>query len=213
MANDDSDIRAWARSNGYDVADRGRLSRDVRDAYQQAHIRLLPGPDDDHDDDEYDLGEVDIGEYEPEPEPELAPEPEPAPAGDALDPPPAPVGKRNRARPRTTKAPTAAVGRDIHGKVGMIVTVSGHVWAARDPYCGGMFVQQTPDITSALTDLVLESPDLVAFFTGPAGGFMKWFKLAAALQPVALVAWSHHVAHTIGDEDAGDRPRVREYAA
>jgi hypothetical protein len=32
-----SDIRAWARENGYDVSARGRISAEVRAAYEAAH--------------------------------------------------------------------------------------------------------------------------------------------------------------------------------
>ncbi|GAA4111099.1 Lsr2 family protein [Nocardioides fonticola] len=32
-----SDIRAWATENGYEVPDRGRISADVRAAYDAAH--------------------------------------------------------------------------------------------------------------------------------------------------------------------------------
>ena len=32
-----ADIRAWARDNGYEVPDRGRVSADVRAAYDAAH--------------------------------------------------------------------------------------------------------------------------------------------------------------------------------
>lgn len=31
------EIREWARSNGYDVPDRGRVAADVREAYDAAH--------------------------------------------------------------------------------------------------------------------------------------------------------------------------------
>lgn len=31
------DIRAWARENGYEVAERGRVSQAVREAYDKAH--------------------------------------------------------------------------------------------------------------------------------------------------------------------------------
>lgn len=34
---DTSDVRTWARKNGYDVADRGRLPAEVTEAYQSAH--------------------------------------------------------------------------------------------------------------------------------------------------------------------------------
>jgi len=30
-------IREWARKNGYDVADRGRIARDIQDAFDAAH--------------------------------------------------------------------------------------------------------------------------------------------------------------------------------
>ena len=32
-----SDIRAWAQTNGLDVSSRGRVSADVREAYEKAH--------------------------------------------------------------------------------------------------------------------------------------------------------------------------------
>jgi hypothetical protein len=32
-----ADIRAWARDNGFDVPDRGRVSSEVREAYLSAH--------------------------------------------------------------------------------------------------------------------------------------------------------------------------------
>ncbi len=32
-----SDIRAWALANGHDVSSRGRVSADVREAYEKAH--------------------------------------------------------------------------------------------------------------------------------------------------------------------------------
>jgi hypothetical protein len=32
-----SEIRAWARENGWDVPERGRVSADVREAYSAAH--------------------------------------------------------------------------------------------------------------------------------------------------------------------------------
>jgi hypothetical protein len=32
-----AEIKAWARSNGYEVADRGRVSKAIQDAYAAAH--------------------------------------------------------------------------------------------------------------------------------------------------------------------------------
>lgn len=32
-----ADVRTWARANGFEVADRGRLSTDIHTAYESAH--------------------------------------------------------------------------------------------------------------------------------------------------------------------------------
>lgn len=32
-----SHIRSWARSNGYEIGDRGRISKEISDAYDNAH--------------------------------------------------------------------------------------------------------------------------------------------------------------------------------
>jgi hypothetical protein len=32
-----ANVRAWARSNGFDVSDRGRVKREVLDAYHAGH--------------------------------------------------------------------------------------------------------------------------------------------------------------------------------
>ncbi len=37
VSNDTSKIRAWAKSNGYAVSERGRISADIRAAYNAAH--------------------------------------------------------------------------------------------------------------------------------------------------------------------------------
>jgi hypothetical protein len=36
---DNAEVRSWARTQGYSIADRGRLPRDVIQAYQEAHGR------------------------------------------------------------------------------------------------------------------------------------------------------------------------------
>ena len=36
-AKETAKVRAWARENGYDVSDRGRIPADIREAYNAAH--------------------------------------------------------------------------------------------------------------------------------------------------------------------------------
>ena len=98
---------------------------------------------------------------------------------------------------------TAGIRADINAKVSMPLAIAGGIWEARDPLCGGTFVRQRPDIADALTDIICESADLVAFFTGPGGAFMKYLNLGAALWPVIEVAAAHHVYHTIAVEAPG----------
>ena len=95
---------------------------------------------------------------------------------------------------------TAGIRADINAKISMPLEISGQIWAARDPLCGGRFLDQRPAIADAFTDIVCDSADLVAFFTGPGGAFMKYLNLGAALWPVIEVAAAHHVYHSIAAE-------------
>jgi hypothetical protein len=76
------------------------------------------------------------------------------------------------------------------------------------------FLEQRPDIAEALTDIVCDSADLVAFFTGPGGTFMKYLNLGAALWPVAEVVAAHHVYHSVELEQDPLQPQQQgQYAA
>lgn len=168
----------------------------------------------------------DLGVAEPDlgwgPEPELA-GPAPVPAGDAgpAEPDPEPAHarknwreKRGPGRPPKAGRITVPVRNDINAKISFALEIPGRVWAARDPACGGMFVQQRGDIADALTEIVCQSPDLVAWFTGTGGAFMLWLNLAAACWPVATVVMAHHVYHSLeGPGEDVQQPDFAQYAA
>lgn len=180
---------------------------------------LLPGPDDD-----LDLGFIDL-----EDEPPLAgpssvnggpPPPDSTePPVESDDEPVRPLGFPPPGKGKTGKAPrsavrvTAAGRKDVAAKLQLILFVPGQVWATRDPYCGGTFINQLPETVDALTDIICDSADLYAFFTGPGGSFMKYLKLILALQPVGVVAWQHHIAHAIQEDTSQPQPDMRQYAA
>ena len=164
-----------------------------------------------------------------EPEPELAhpaedwqpgPEPGPAPPDDTG---PAHARRdwhKKAAPPRkgSAKAPprvTAGVRADIDAKLSFALEIPGRIWAARDPLCGGTFVEQRAEISAALTEIICTSSDLVAWFTGPGGQFMLWLNFAAAAWPVATVALAHHVYHSVGEGESGgaQQPDYTRYAA
>jgi len=163
-----------------------------------------------------DLGEIPFpsGQVSPEPPAPGAspPSADPGAGGEAAprDEPPAHSRREWRraapvpaSRPRSIRV-TAGIRADINAKISLPLEIAGRIFEARDPFCGGAFVAQRPEIADALTEIVCDSADLVAFFTGPAGGFMRYMNLAAALWPVLEVAAAHHVYHTIGPADAAD---------
>lgn len=220
-----AEIRQWLVGQGEQVNTKGALPARLIAKYNQAHgidgPRPLPGPDELDDLPPEPFGPtIDVDADPPQdsaapagPGPGASPLPGPGP-----DEPPKHAGREWRQsgprKQRGKAAPKITVGlhNDIAAKISLMLEVPGQVWAARDPVCGGTFVQQRPDIATALTDIVCESADLVAFFTGPAGGFMRWLNLAVACYPVASVMMAHHVYHSIEGGEV-EQPNYEQYAA
>ena len=158
-----------------------------------------------------DLGEITLDDVVvPSPSPAALPRdpdiPASGAAGDEPDEPPAHASKARRKAARAAgREPRAAakirvtvsVRADITAKIAMPLEIGGQIWRARDPLCGTVFLEQRAPIAEALADIVCDSPDLVAFFTGPGGAFMRYLNLAAALWPVLEVLAAHHVWHTV----------------
>lgn len=193
----------------------------------------LPGPGEEPDDvdgdgEPDDMGEIDLdapaGWGRPVEEPlegsgpppgrewwEFPSEP-PEPPED--DPPPAKIGKGRKA-PGAPPKVSAAVRRDIHAKIRFIAVPVCQLWEMRDPLCGGAAVRAEPDASAAFCDIVLQSPDLIALFTGPASAFMIYVRLLFALLPVFQTIYAHHVSHVIELPDRGEPEHVdpARYAA
>jgi len=205
----------------------------LRDAMN--HLTPLPGPDDDLDGDE----DIDAGDAipdDPDPEPEddldvpgwLSDPSIPAPVDEPEVPADRPPGRlSDKGRPGPAPKPkgakvTAATRKDVLAKIRFVLKPAAELWAIRDRLCGVVAVEQEPEISDSVAEIVCDSPDLLAFFTGPTGGFMKYFRLGMALQPVVFTAYAHHVIHQshqgrlrgepCGVCGAGPRDRCRELA-
>jgi hypothetical protein len=139
--------------------------------------------------------------------PDLGPPPDlggPGPgAGGELPPdePPADI-RPEEARPRPRRV-TAAVRRDIAAQLTIPLTIGGQVWRARDPICGGTFCEQVPATVDACVEIICDSAAAVEWFTGPAGGLLKYLRLGAALLPVGQAITAHHIAHTVSIDNEG----------
>jgi hypothetical protein len=103
---------------------------------------------------------------------------------------------------------TAAVRKDIEGKLAFWLSVGGDLWNMADPYCAGAFADNVDVIAKKSAPLICQSPDLVRFFSR-ASGFMMWTELGMALKPVAMAILAHHILHTVAvarhtDQETGD---------
>lgn len=192
-----AEVRAWARTHGIEVNERGALSSDVYMAWELAHN----GDDGDGggltvtiDDEVIAAASADPGPASPvNGDPPLEPAPD-------LDPDPDPRHPKRGAALRLAAAAkvTAAVRKDIKAKTALFLSVPATAFEQRDPVCGAVALEVVPDVAEALTDIFCDSPDVVAFFTSAGGGFMKWMQLAVAIQPLAQIAYAHHIARSIG---------------
>ena len=116
---------------------------------------------------------------------------------------------------RTTKGrgPAVAVRKDIRAKVAFAGKLIATGWEVSDPICGGAFQEDVPGLADAFTDIICDSPDLVAWFTS-GGNYMKWLSLGAALERTGVAVWRHHVTHSVGAEhESGPRFDPQQYPA
>lgn len=127
---------------------------------------------------------------------------DPAPAWQSKTAPRAP-----RSKPSAPKV-TAKVKGDMSAAVGMMMMVTGPALMAKDPYCGGAFLDNSQKITDAVIPLLCRSHTVVAFFSDSSeNGWLLWFNLAIALSPVAMAIGKHHIIKSVEirqDDETGD---------
>jgi hypothetical protein len=92
---------------------------------------------------------------------------------------------------------TAAVRRDIEGKLAFALGLSGQMVVMVDPICGGAFLDNADNVAKKLTPIMCQSPEVVRWFTR-SGTFILWIDLMVALWPVLTVIFAHHIAKSVG---------------
>lgn len=116
-------------------------------------------------------------------------------------------------KPKTVLRVTAAMRRDIEGKLAFGLAMSGQLWATLDPVCAGVFLEISPNVAKKLTPIVCQSPEVVKWLT-KTGNFMLWVDLFMALMPLLQIVFAHHIVKTITNDlvsQNGNRPAPSEY--
>lgn len=91
---------------------------------------------------------------------------------------------------------TAAVRRDIEGKLAFWGAVGTDLWNLADPYCAGVAADNLDKIAKKAAPLICQSPDMVRFFQR-ANGFMLWTELGMACKPVIVAIIAHHLTKKV----------------
>lgn len=138
---------------------------------------------------------------------ELPPDPQPSRRSRA--------GRRKASmRAAAPKRATKAETDQVRDALTMLYTLPAWGLKIRDPHCGGALMAQRDEIVAALAPIVCRNPAMLAFFTSANAPWMEYLALAQALFPVGQTIWSHHVTHTVGDEQHGEVPfDLSAYAA
>lgn len=192
----------------------------ARGEAQRRNLYPLPGPDDEVPDEDEDLPDELVAELDAldwlddrgpsEAGPGRGEPPADPPAGRI----PPPRGPAAAGRGRKVRV-TATIQRDVLAKIRMVTMPAAQMWAIRDEICGPVAVKQEPIVAAAFANIVCDSPDLLNWFTGAGGSYMKYFELAMALWPVLMVVWMHHIAHADRPPqgDATQPQQMQNYAA
>lgn len=197
-----AEIRAWAQVNGWpELGPSGRIPRAARTAWSERgdDDGQDPGPGD------YDPGAAAGGGDEPGPPASL----EEARQRAGLDPDAAHLRGRGRRAPAAAAKKedppvrvTAAVRRDITGKMAFWLSIPAEPWMRIDPYCGGAYADQVDQIALKATPLMCQSPAVVAWFA-KSTTFVQVTELLMACRPVAEAAIAHHITKRITLDQQG----------
>jgi hypothetical protein len=84
------------------------------------------------------------------------------------------------------------VAKDVQGKVAFMLSTTAMAVGLVDDYCGNSILENTPQISKALTPILCQSPGVVAWFTRTSN-VMLYVNLAMAMAPVAMAIMNHHL--------------------
>lgn len=84
------------------------------------------------------------------------------------------------------------VQADIEGKIAFMLSTTAMAVSLPDPFCGQALLENTPQISKALTPIICQSPGIVAWFQ-KTSNIMLYVNLAMACAPVVVAIMNHHI--------------------
>ena len=190
-------IRTWAQRHGWpELGMSGRIPAAARTAWSQR----------DPADDDLDLDLPDDDDGGQLGAPASLDE---ARARAGLDPDAAHLRGRGRRRPDRAapedKPPvkvTAAVRRDIAGKMAFWLSIPAEPWIRIDPYCGQAYADSIDQIALKAAPVMCLSPDVVRWFA-KSSTFLMVTELMMACRPPVEAIIAHHITRRITLDEKG----------
>lgn len=121
-----------------------------------------------------------------------------------------PMPPKPRATPPKRATPTtAAMVKDITAEFETYLQLAAMTWSLRDPECGTVLSDASPQIAAKIVKLLARNPAVLAKLHG--AGFMSDIVgLLMALKPVATAVFAHHVTRK-GETDELDLTQFKPF--
>lgn len=88
---------------------------------------------------------------------------------------------------------TAAIRRDVTGKLAFMFSMTGNIVQIVDPICGGAIIDNSGAMATKLSPILCQSPAVVAWFR-KSSNVMMYGDFLIACGPVLMTVFAHHLA-------------------
>lgn len=108
------------------------------------------------------------------------------------DPDPSDDGSR-----RTYRKPSQRIQKEVQDTVEAYLAMIFTGWAMKDPVCGTVALDITPNVAEKAVPLLCRNPKIVSYLT-KGNNFKDVMDFIIAVLPLVQIAYAHHLSHTVG---------------
>ena len=108
------------------------------------------------------------------------------------DPDPSDTGSRTNYQRRVS----ARIQKEIQETVEAYIGIFSTGWALKDPVCGNVALEITPNIAEKAVPLLCRNPKIVSYLS-KGNNFKDIMDFVLAILPLIQVVYAHHMSHTI----------------